>query len=145
MADFNAIQQLLSRYCYAHDSRDLEMLRACFAKDAIMFGQQGADAIVERFAEGYAQLTAKRRHILTNFFLVEEAEEEAIVQSYITLYLIRDEKLSLHLTGIYRDHVVLEEGEWKIKERDATIDVPYQPGDSQGAPASSYPSAPPAR
>jgi hypothetical protein len=135
MADFIAIQQLLGRYCHAHDTRDLEMLRACFAKDATALGQRGRDAIVERYAEGYKQLTAQRRHILTNFFFVEEAEEQAVIQSYITLYLIRDEKLSLHLTGVYRDHVVLEEGQWRIQSRDATIDVPYDPGDLPKAPA----------
>ncbi len=136
MADFIAIQQLLSRYCWAHDSRDLELLGACFAKDATALGQRGRDAIVARYAEGYQQLTAQRRHILTNFFFVEEGEQEAVIQSYITLYLIRDEKISLHLTGVYRDRVVLEEGQWRIQSRDATIDVPYDPGDTPKAPAS---------
>jgi hypothetical protein len=135
MADLIAIQQLLGRYCFAHDTRNLEMLAECFAKDAAAMGLRGRDAIVARYAEGYRQLTAQRRHILTNFFLVEEAENEAVVQSYITLYLIRDEKLSLHLTGVYRDHVVYEEGAWRIQSRDATIDVPYDPGDTPKAPA----------
>ena len=35
----------------------------------------------------------------------------------------------LNLTGIYRDHVVKENGEWKIRSRDATMDAPYDPGD----------------
>lgn len=138
MADFAAIQQLLSRYCYAHDSRDLELLGSCFAKDATLLGVTGRDAIVARYAEGYSRLTARRRHILTNFFLLEESESEALVQSYITLYLIRDEELSLHLTGVYRDRVALEDGQWRIRSREATIDVPYRPGDSPEAPASSY-------
>jgi hypothetical protein len=135
MADFVAIQQMLGRYCYAHDARDVEMLRECFAKDAKALGESGRDAIVARYAAGYEKLTAKRRHILTNFFLLEESDEEAVVQSYITLYLIRDEKLELHLTGVYRDHVVLEEGVWRIASREATIDVPYDPGDIPRAPA----------
>lgn len=136
MADFLAIQQLLSRYCYAHDSRDLALLGSCFAKDATIMGENGREAIVARYAQGYAHLTARRRHILTNFFFLEEGEDEAIVQSYITLYLIRDDKLSLHLTGVYRDHVVIDDGQWRIKSREATIDVPYDPGDVPRAPAS---------
>lgn len=136
MADYGAIQQLLYRYCYAHDAQDPEMLASCFSKDVSLLGVEGRDAVVQAYTTGYKSLTARRRHILTNVFMVEDGEEEAIAQSYITLYLIRDETLEVHLTGVYRDHVVLEDGAWKIKGRDATIDVPYDPGDIPAAPAS---------
>lgn len=129
MADLQAISQVLYRYCYAHDSRDTELLATCFAKDVELLGQKGRDAVIEVYANGYRTLTAQRRHLLSNLMLVEDGEDDAVVQSYITLYLIRDQKLELHLCGTYRDHMVREDGEWKIQSREAEMDVPYNPGD----------------
>ena len=145
MADLAEIQQLLARYCFAHDSQDPEALAKCFATDVTLFGITGRDEVVSRYAEGYKHLTARRRHVLTNFIILEDGEDEAVVQSYITLYLIRDDTLELHLIGVYRDHVVKEDGAWRIKGRDATMDVPYDPGDANRAPAANYPGAAPAR
>lgn len=138
MADYAQVAQLLIRYCAAHDSRNVEMLKSTFASDIELMGIQGRDAVAERYAAGYQQLTKQRRHILTNIFIVEDGEEEALVQSYITLYLIDEGQLELHLTGVYRDRVVLEEGEWKIRSREATMDVEYNPGDAKAAPAATY-------
>jgi len=129
VADLLEIQQLLYRYCYAHDSRNEEMLRSCFAENAELLGSKGRDNIVATFMNGYKQLTSRRRHVLTNSFLLQDGEDDAVVQSYITLYLIEGEQLSLHLIGVYRDHVIKEDGEWKILGREAEMDVPYTPGD----------------
>ena len=139
MADLVELQQLLARYCFAHDSQDPEMLAQCFSKDVVLFGLQGREAVTERYAKGYKHLTARRRHVLTNFILLEDGETEAKVQCYITLYLIRGEELELHLIGVYRDTCVLEDGAWRIKTREATMDVPYNPGDRARAGAAVYP------
>lgn len=142
MADLGAIQQLLVRYCWAHDSQDLALLGSCFADDVQLLGARGREEVVSRYAAGYAALTARRRHVLTNFLLLEDGDSEALVQSYITLYLIRGEELELHLTGVYRDRVVFEDEGWRILAREATMDVPYRPGDVPSAPAATYPAAP---
>jgi hypothetical protein len=141
LADYAQIAQVLYRYCAAHDSRDTEMLRSCFAADVELLGVQGRDAVVERYATGYKQLTKQRRHILTNVFIVEDGETEVLTQSYITLYLIEDGDLELHLTGVYRDRVVLEDGKWLIRSREATMDVEYNPGDTAPAKAATYQSS----
>lgn len=138
VADLVAIQQLLARYCFAHDSQDPEMLATTFAKDAQLMGLQGRDNIAARYAEGYKTLSARRRHVLTNFILLEDGETEALVQSYITLYLIKGEQLELHLIGVYRDRVVLEDGQWRILTREATMDTPYNPGDTKPAAPGTY-------
>jgi len=138
MADLAEIQQLLSRYCFAHDSQDPEMLATTFATNAKLMGIEGRENIAARYAEGYKQLTARRRHVLTNFLILEDGEDEALVQSYITLYLIKGEQLELHLIGVYRDRVVKEDGEWRILTREATMDTPYNPGDTKPAGAGTY-------
>jgi hypothetical protein len=132
------IQQLLARYCYAHDSRDLDMLGSCFARDVELVGEKGRDAVVQRFADGYKKLTLQRRHVLTNFLLLEDGDTEALVQTYITLYIIRGDSVELHLTGIYRDRVIVEDGAWKLRRRDSVMDVPYNPGDTAPAAAGAY-------
>lgn len=129
LADYNAICQLLYRYCAAHDARDVQALRRCFAADVELFGRRGRDAVVERLAAGYVGITAQRRHVLSNVFIVEDGDDEALVQSYITLYLVREGKVELHLTGVNKDRVVREDGEWKIRSRDMLRDVEYAPGD----------------
>lgn len=131
MADLADLQQLLARYCWAHDSRDPEMLATCFTEDVKLLGAEGRDAVVARYAKSYAKLTKQRRHVLSNFLILQDGDDEAVVQSYITLYLIQDDRLELHLTGVYRDHVVRQDGVWKIKGREAVMDVPYNPGDLQ--------------
>jgi 3-phenylpropionate/cinnamic acid dioxygenase small subunit len=141
LADYAAIAQLLYRYCAAHDSRDLEKLGECFASDVELLGARGRQAVVDRYASGYQHLTKQRRHILTNVFIVEDGEEEALVQSYITLYLIHEGQLQLHLTGVYRDRVVIEDGQWRIRSRQATMDVEYNPGDTAPAKAATYESS----
>jgi len=35
--------------------------------------------------------------------------------------------------------VVREDGAWRLRSRDATMDVPYDPGDANRAPAANYP------
>lgn len=138
MADLAAIQQLLSKYCFAHDSQDPEMLATTFAKDAQLMGITGREAIAARYAEGYKNLSARRRHVLTNFLILEDGDTEALVQSYITLYLIKGEQLELHLIGVYRDRVVFEDGAWRILTREATMDTPYNPGDTKPAAPGTY-------
>ncbi len=145
MADYSKIAQLLYRYCAAHDSRNLEMLSSCFAADVELLGAKGRDEVVDRYRTGYQHLEFQRRHSLTNIFIVEDGEDRALVQSYITLYLIKEGKLETHLTGVYRDTVIREDGEWRILSREATMDVEYNPGDAKAAIAATYqPSAAPA-
>lgn len=141
MADYAEIAQLLYRYCAAHDARDLEMLGSCLASDVELLGVQGRQEVVARYGAGYKQLTKQRRHVLTNVFILEDGDEEALVQSYITLYLISDGKLELHLTGVYRDTVIREGGRWLIRSREATMDVEYNPGDTAPAKAATYQSS----
>ena len=138
-ADLLLIEELLARYCFAHDSENVNMLAPCFAKTAEMRGVRGPEAIAAAYGAGYKGLTARRRHVLTNFVVLEDGESDALVQAYETFYLIRGEQLELHLTGIYRARVVLEDNEWKIYSIEGSFDVPYDPGDMPRVPASQFP------
>ena len=143
MAELEEIRALLYRACYANDERDAELWESCWTEDAQMGGGsrsevasgeanvfQGRAAITAALTHAWERQTNRRRHVLSNIFLVEDGEDEAVVHSYITLYLIKDEgRPKLDITGSYRDHVVRESGQWKIKQRHAVMDSVYQPGD----------------
>lgn len=143
MADLEAIRALLFRVCYSNDERDAELWASCWTEDAEMGGGsrseveagtagvfRGQDAIVGRLVTAWKKQTHRRRHVLTNVFLLEDGEDEAVVNSYITLYLIKDEgHPQLEITGRYRDTVVREGGAWKIKKREAVMDKIYRPPD----------------
>jgi hypothetical protein len=144
MADMARIQELMARYCYAQDSRDLVMLEACFTADATISGLPGdsglagLDGILRACGRIHGMVKARRRHVLTNFFFLEEGDSEARVQAYETFYLIRDEELELHLTGIYRIRVAIEDEAWKIRHIEAAFDVPFRPGDLPEVAASQF-------
>lgn len=143
MADLEEIRALLYRVCISNDERDAQLWESCWTEDAQMGGGSRSEvaAGTAGLFEGRAGITAalvaawkvqthRRRHVLTNVFLVEDGEDKAVVNSYVTLYLIKDEgRPKLELTGSYRDHVVREDGQWKIKKRHAVMDSVYQPGD----------------
>src|ERR1700722_6016946 len=112
-----SIEELMARYCYAHDERRLELLATCLASTVSRYGAVGRDEVMEKYREIYErQSSTRRRHVLTNFLMLEDGESAARVQAYETFYLIRDDEVELHLTGVYRVDAVLEEGEWKIRD-----------------------------
>ncbi len=123
------IQQLIYRWAWGHDSHDPDLVATTFAKEAEAMGASGRDAIGNVYREAYKIKSAQRRHALTNFLVLEDGDEKMVVQHYLTLYIIRGKTVELHLTGVYRDTVVLEDGEWKIFARTTILDAPNDPGD----------------
>ena len=145
MADIEAIRALLFRVCFSNDERDAEMWASCWTDDAEMGGGsrsevesgtanvfRGKDAIVTALTASWDRQTHRRRHVLSNVFLVEEGDDEAVVNSYITLYLIENEGVpQLEITGRYRDSVLRQKGSWRIKKREAVMDRIYRPPDAE--------------
>lgn len=143
MADLEQIRALLYRVCYANDERDAALWESCWTEDAEMGGGsrsevaagtanvfKGRETITAALTAAWATQTHRRRHVLSNVFLVEDGEDEAIVSSYVTLFLTRDEgRPRLEITGSYRDHVVRRDGRWRIDKRHAVMDSVYQPED----------------
>ena len=92
----------------------------------------GMQNCVTALTAAWEHQTHRRRHVLSNVFLIEDGDEEAVVNSYITLYLIENEGApELEITGRYRDTVVQQGGTWKIKKREAVMDRVYRPPDAE--------------
>ena len=97
------------------------MWAACWTDDAEMGGGsrsqvesgaanvfRGRDTIVSTLVAAWERQTHRRRHVLSNVFLLEDGEDEAVVSSYVTLFLTEDEgDPRLEITGRYRGRRVL--------------------------------------
>ena len=136
MLSLSDAQELLARYCFAHDSQNLELLEQCLSSSVSLLGKTGRREVVQAYADSYRQLTRRRRHVLTNFMFLERSESHARVQAYETFYLVDDqtESIELHLTGIYRVRLVRENDQWFIQTIEGSFDVPYNPGDAPPLP-----------
>ena len=129
-----AVHEVLSRAAYAYDERDMEMLQACFAHAAsftmrIAGGDlvgpfEGRDAVIELMSGSMEAQTDVRRHVVSNiFFDPRQAEPTAI--SNLTLFATEEGVIQVLSAGVYRDTLILEEGEWKILQRHIDLDKSY--------------------
>jgi len=135
-----AIQQTIMQWAMGHDSHDADMVAETFASDADAMGAVGRGAIGEVYRQAYENnASAQRRHVLTNYLVLEDGDDEVVVQHYLTLLIIRGKALELHNSGLYIDTMVPEDGTWKIKYRTTVLDSSTDPGDLPvNVPAGTY-------
>ncbi|MGC1237418.1 MAG: nuclear transport factor 2 family protein [Acidimicrobiales bacterium] len=124
MNDFEAIQQLVSRYNIAFDDMDVEGWIECFTEDAY-FNRSNA----ERSYRGHDELrelinefstTFKGRHITTNYDIHVDGDR-ATMSCYLQL-LDRDNNHSVAMFAVYDDELRKVGGEWKFTQRLLQVD-----------------------
>ncbi len=127
---FAEIRQLLATWAWAHDSHDPDLIATTFAHDAEYLGACGRDAIADVYRTAYRNsASAQRRHVLSNFLVLEDGPTRVVVQHTLALEIVRGKSIETHLTGLYRDTVVLEKDGWKISRRSSVMDSAVDPGD----------------
>ncbi len=129
------IHELLARSAYALDERDLAMLEACFAPDAVMVVEiaggsgparfEGRDEILGLMRDSMAAQKDKRRHVTTNTMIVAATSGAASLVSNLTLSSVENGAIRLVTSGLYRDRVRREAGRWVIAERRIDLDMAY--------------------
>jgi 3-phenylpropionate/cinnamic acid dioxygenase small subunit len=129
------IHELLARSAYALDERDLAMLEACFAPDAVMVVEiaggsgparfEGRDAIMGLMRGSMAAQHDKRRHVTTNTLVVEATSGAVSLVSNLTLTSVENGAIRLVTSGLYRDRVRRDAGRWVIAERRIDLDMAY--------------------
>lgn len=124
--DTLAIQQLYARYNHAIDSGKGDAWAACFTADGTFTSGSGDFAGTEQlasFATGFAQ-RLKARH-WTNNLVIEAAEGGASGTCYLMLLRLGDgeKPTSILTTGIYRDSLAKQSGEWKFTSRKVVADA----------------------
>jgi 3-phenylpropionate/cinnamic acid dioxygenase small subunit len=128
------IHELLSRAAYAYDEREVVMLEACFAEQAsfsmrIAGGDligpfESKSGIMGLMTESMTEQTDVRRHVISNIFF-EVSSDKTIVISNLTLMATENNDIQLMSSGIYRDQVIKENGQWRIASRFLNLDKPY--------------------
>ena len=128
------IHELLSRAAYAYDERKIGLLEACFAKQAsfsmrIAGGDligpfESKSGIMDLMTGSMEEQTDVRRHVISNIFF-EVAADKIVVISNLTLIATENDDIQLMSSGIYRDQVIKENGEWFIASRYLELDKPY--------------------
>jgi len=134
-ADKLAIHELLSRAAYSFDERQLDVLEQCYTADASMLvditgvGEvgpfQGREAIMQLVSDTLAAQTDVRRHVISNFFFESEEKKAARVVSSLVVFAVENGEINVIISGIYRDDVAKDDGEWRIAQRRLDLDLPF--------------------
>jgi 3-phenylpropionate/cinnamic acid dioxygenase small subunit len=128
------IHELLSRAAYAFDVQDMTMLEACFAKEA-EFSMRIADgdiigpfvgraAVMKLFTDSIEVQTDVRRHVISNIFF-ESKDDPIEVISNLTLVATENGEIALLTAALYRDTVIFEDDEWRLRKRFIQLDKSY--------------------
>jgi 3-phenylpropionate/cinnamic acid dioxygenase small subunit len=134
VADRSRIHELLSRFAWASDQGDLEVLSACLTDEVLFFISRadgyeevgpldGKEALLEHLKKDIESRSAQERYLVSNVFLEEEGNASATVVSYATITTVSEGKSQLVSTGWTRDKVMFEDGRWKISERRMEFDA----------------------
>ena len=124
-----AIENLMVSYAYANDDADIEELGRLYKDATFRIDEMiavGSDAI-EAVASNMIQLMDDGRssttHELTNIVIdIHPSGDSATGRAYWTLYkTISGSPREAVLSGRYADIFVYHEGNWRFKERNATI------------------------
>ncbi len=134
LADKAAIQEVITRYAFALDRRDPEMLASCFTSDAVfefvgVRRTAGVDNI--KWAAKRLERYSKTQHQLGTQ-LIQVQGDEADAETYVVAYHWGNEggaeREVMVVGGRYVDRLVRRDGRWLIRQR--TLQAIWQRGHS---------------
>jgi hypothetical protein len=119
------IQELVARYCWSYDERQLDALAAAYAPDAVWNGSVagefdiedivGREAIVDWLKGHMAAQRDQRRHNVVNTVFVKQSSDSAQLLCYLLLTATQDRATAVVTSGFYRVDVVKSGEGWQIK------------------------------
>lgn len=136
MKNLTTPENTLHSYAYAYDTLDADTLADCFTEDgvfsyAIAGGASGGPITgrSEIAQMNKATMEAQtgsgiRRHVITNVFGSVDGDT-ADYLSYLVLTLATGGVQTVVTTGVYRDHLVRRDGEWRLAARHLELDLPF--------------------
>ncbi|MCS7477081.1 nuclear transport factor 2 family protein [Umezawaea endophytica] len=121
-----AVHQVLVRYAFALDQRDLTALGSVLTEDATwaftIAGRNdlgpvaGRAAILEFVREAIDAETDQRRHNLVNVVIRSADATTALAQAYLLLTSNAGGRANVIATGFYTFRLERSEGEWRIAD-----------------------------
>jgi len=73
----------------------------------------------------WAAQTDQRRHVITNFRFLEQADERVEVRAYLSLHVTDGGVLAVTSAGVYRTTVVRVGDGWRFAKLDLALDAPF--------------------
>jgi hypothetical protein len=119
----HAIRELVARYCFAVDERDIEGIGRCFTHDGVMRSQdgmmaaRGRAAVIEQFHGRFAVLGPSNHYThdhVMEFDAADPTRARGTVNSHAEV--VRNGEFLLASLR-YRDAYRFEEGAWRFAER----------------------------
>jgi ketosteroid isomerase-like protein len=124
--DHLAILNLANRYGQAFDFGDPEAYANCFTPDGIFDAQPvilaNGHEELRNFCAGSGEEARRSRHWMGNT-VVDGDGDEAMMTTYLMMVNTGADS-STGVTGVYRDKLVKQNGEWKIQHRKLTFEEP---------------------
>ncbi|MFN8026570.1 MAG: nuclear transport factor 2 family protein [Acidimicrobiia bacterium] len=125
--DVLAIQKLLADYNHAIDSGDADAFAGAFVEDGTLdvgHGVTEGRAALKEFAGALPSMVPGIRHLISNISIEgsgDRASTKVYLQAYVTAGGAAETKLII--SGIYRDDLRREDGEWRFVSRTMTPDA----------------------
>jgi ketosteroid isomerase-like protein len=134
-----AIRELVARYCFTVDERDLDGIGECFTRDGIMrsldgvMNARGRDAVLEQFHGRFAVLGPSNHFTHDHVIELDDADATratGLLNTHAEL-LRNGEFLVASLR--YYDRYRLEDGRWRFAERALSFFYYARPADLASA------------
>jgi uncharacterized protein (TIGR02246 family) len=133
LQDREEIRELLARYCFLLDARDLGAFAQLFAEDGEWISRNGraaGRAAIEALLDGLVPVPregARRKHLTCNI-VIELAGASAQVRS--NFLVVRDSAAGpvIAVAGTYADRLVKAGGRWLIASRELFHDIAGESG-----------------
>ncbi|MFE7841714.1 nuclear transport factor 2 family protein [Streptomyces sp. NPDC057474] len=134
-ADRLLILEVINRYAWSYDERDMDALGRSFTEDAVFAGNlagsveigpiNGRDAIVEWLRGHMDSQSDQRRHSVTNPTFVSQTEDGAVVNAFLVLAAVSDGQVRLVTTGFYKVDVRKTTDGWAISRLFGGFDTAF--------------------
>jgi hypothetical protein len=135
MASRDDLHELFGAYGTANDLRDPALIGECFtAEGTFTLHIAGADtigplrprdAVLDFFGQAFAVQSDQRRHVVTNMRLLEDGEDAARAEAYLTLIVTDGGTTELKSAGRYDVRLAREGGAWRFRDMVLHLDSPF--------------------
>lgn len=118
-----AIRELVARYCFTVDERDIDGIARCFTRDGVMrsldgvMDARGRAAVIEQFHGRFAVLGPSNHYTHDHLVEFDPADPGRATGTLNTHAEVVRNGEFLVASLRYRDSYRLEEGEWRFAER----------------------------
>jgi ketosteroid isomerase-like protein len=132
-----AIRELVARYCFTIDARDVEGIGQCFTRDGVFRSQDGVmnaggrDAVVEQFHGRFAVLGPSNHFTHDHLIQFDDGDPRratGIVNSHAEV--VRNEE-PLLASLRYHDEYAYEDDRWRFRVRSLAFFYYLRPSDYQ--------------